>query len=335
MLEELRVHQVTLEMQNQELRESQRALERARMRYFELFDFAPIACFVFDDRHHLQELNLAAVELLGGDRALHKHRPFFPFVLEADRSDFHKHLTRVLAQRERLEKTLRLVALDSTVHRVQLVSQAVQAEAGDHPVCLSAAVLMPESAPTPVVRNHRENSFPSTRTDTAGSFMLRIAPAAPVSAPTQQPLERLLVGNGEQAPKLLLADDECAVRNVTARLVEELGFQVEEVSNARECLETFLLAPESYSVVMADFNMPELDGLQLRDALRQHSPELPFVLLSGSVEPFSPHGGSEHPRSAFLAKPFTLHGLREVLQKVLAEPCPPSPADSFSRPFLR
>ena len=133
--------QIELEIQNQELRESQATLQRTRARYFELFDSAPVAYFVFDGRHNVEDLNLAAGELLGGERTRFKQRPFFTHLLEEDRIRFHHHVATVLARRERAETELRLLPSEGgSPRRVRLVSQSVPAEMGDRPVCLTAAL---------------------------------------------------------------------------------------------------------------------------------------------------------------------------------------------------
>lgn len=143
-LDSLSAESLALEMQNRELRESQRTLERARNRYFELFDAAPVAYVIFDERHHLEELNAAAVELLGEESARWRHRPFFPHLLEGDRQRFHQHLQSVFRDRQREEVELSVSAPHGDSARFRMISQLVLPEPGLRPVCLSALL------PTPV-----------------------------------------------------------------------------------------------------------------------------------------------------------------------------------------
>ena len=137
---DLRAHSMALEMQNQELRESYRGLERARLLYFELFDSAPLPYFLFDQRHHLQELNLAGGELLGGDRVRLKHRPFFPHLIDTDRPAFHQHLGTVFRDRARSEVQLTVVDAMAAQHRIRFVSQIVPAAPGEESLCMSVAM---------------------------------------------------------------------------------------------------------------------------------------------------------------------------------------------------
>jgi len=72
---ELRVHQIELELQNEELRRAQLALEVARERYFDLYDMAPVGYCTVDDQGQILEANLTAAKLLGMPRsALVKRR---------------------------------------------------------------------------------------------------------------------------------------------------------------------------------------------------------------------------------------------------------------------
>src|SRR5262245_18505555 len=70
LLHELRVHQIELEMQNEELQNVHELLERARQRYFELFDFAPVGYLTLDERGDILEINLAGTSLLHSNRQL-------------------------------------------------------------------------------------------------------------------------------------------------------------------------------------------------------------------------------------------------------------------------
>ena len=68
LMHELEVHQVELEMQNQELREAQHRLEDIRDQYTDLFDFAPIGYIILNEKGEIENINLTACSLIGIDR---------------------------------------------------------------------------------------------------------------------------------------------------------------------------------------------------------------------------------------------------------------------------
>src|SRR5262245_54437194 len=88
------LHHVIRELhaQREALRDTQEALERSRNRYAELFDFAPIAYVVLDERGVIENTNLNAAALLGVNRAHATGLPFILFVAEDEHRKFLAHL---------------------------------------------------------------------------------------------------------------------------------------------------------------------------------------------------------------------------------------------------
>jgi len=78
-LHDLRVHQIELEMQNEELRRTQADLEASRARYFDLYDLAPVGYFTISERGLILEANLTAATLLGVARGALIKQPLTRF----------------------------------------------------------------------------------------------------------------------------------------------------------------------------------------------------------------------------------------------------------------
>ncbi len=95
LVHELQVHQVELELQNEELLRAQGALEEARDRYLELYDFAPIGYLALDGEGRIASINLAGASLLGVDRAELVSRSFDRFVVPDDHARWMDHLRSV------------------------------------------------------------------------------------------------------------------------------------------------------------------------------------------------------------------------------------------------
>ena len=95
LLHELQVHQIELELQNEELRQAQTGIETARARYFDLYDLAPVGYFTLDETGLILEANLTGANLLGAERAALVKQPFIRFVVRDDADSFYL-LTRQL-----------------------------------------------------------------------------------------------------------------------------------------------------------------------------------------------------------------------------------------------
>ena len=89
LLHELQVHQIELEMQNEELRRTQLALQVSRDRYLELYDFAPVGYLTVSEDGLIQDANLAVASMLGVDRGKLPGRPFAAFVSRPDADRWH------------------------------------------------------------------------------------------------------------------------------------------------------------------------------------------------------------------------------------------------------
>ena len=80
LLHELRVHQIELEIQNEDLCRAQAELDAARARYFDLYDFAPVAYLSLNEAGIILQANLTAATLLGVPRTLLLKQPLSGFI---------------------------------------------------------------------------------------------------------------------------------------------------------------------------------------------------------------------------------------------------------------
>ena len=113
LIHELRVHQIELKMQNEELRRIQRELEKARDRYSHLYDFAPVGYFTVSEKGIVVEANLTAAALLGMERSGLVGSPFSRVVLREDQDILYFHRKRLLETKNPQSCRLRLVKKDS------------------------------------------------------------------------------------------------------------------------------------------------------------------------------------------------------------------------------
>jgi PAS domain S-box-containing protein len=97
LVHELKVYQIELEMQNEELRRAQETITETGNRYADLYDFAPVGYVTLDPQGLINEVNLTGARLLGVPRDSLLHKPFILFIAPGDRRAFHAHLRRLSA----------------------------------------------------------------------------------------------------------------------------------------------------------------------------------------------------------------------------------------------
>jgi PAS domain S-box-containing protein len=108
LLHELRVHQIELELQNEELKNTQQELEKSRDRYSELYDFAPMGYFTFDTHGMILEVNLTGASQLGIARTLLIRKPFIAYLLRESHQAFYDHIKQLILEPSRQSCELKI-----------------------------------------------------------------------------------------------------------------------------------------------------------------------------------------------------------------------------------
>ncbi|MEI6510372.1 MAG: PAS domain-containing protein, partial [bacterium] len=91
LLHELQVHQIELEIQNEELRRAQVELEMSRTQYFDLFELAPVGYLTLSGKGLILKANLTAATLLGVTRGALVKQPLTSFILPEDQEIYYLH----------------------------------------------------------------------------------------------------------------------------------------------------------------------------------------------------------------------------------------------------
>jgi two-component system, chemotaxis family, chemotaxis protein CheY len=116
--------------------------------------------------------------------------------------------------------------------------------------------------------------------------------------------------------KALVVDDSKAVRMILARTLKDLGYEVREAGNGREALAVIAAEQDSVQLVLADWNMPEMNGLELLTHLREQ-PELAsmlIVMVTTETELGQMAAALEAGANEYIMKPFTRDILIEKLE---------------------
>ena len=107
-LHELRLHQIELEMQNEELRRAQTELEAVRAKYFDLYDMAPIGYVTLNEQGQLLEFNATFTTMLGVSENEFHNLPFNRLVFHEDQDTYNRFRKQLVASGERIGCELRL-----------------------------------------------------------------------------------------------------------------------------------------------------------------------------------------------------------------------------------
>jgi PAS domain S-box-containing protein len=133
-VQELEVHQIELEMQNEELVRSRAELESSRAKYFDLFDLAPVGYLTLSESGIILETNLMAAKLLGAERSKLVKKPVTRFIVKEDQDIYYLHRRHLFETRVRQACELRLTGKGGVPLWVRIEGIAAQGN-DDTPVC--------------------------------------------------------------------------------------------------------------------------------------------------------------------------------------------------------
>ena len=117
--------------------------------------------------------------------------------------------------------------------------------------------------------------------------------------------------------KILIIDDERAIRRALREILEFENFEVDEAENGKEGLEK--AKAELYDIIFCDIKMPLMDGMEVLEAFREEKIDSPVIMISG-------HGNIDTAVQAikmgafdFIEKPFESKKLIHIIEKNLLE----------------
>lgn len=132
----------------------------------------------------------------------------------------------------------------------------------------------------------------------------------------------------------LIIDDSRAMRRILRRIIEPLGFNILEAEHGQEGLNQLQQRINAVDLILVDWNMPVMDGLQFVKALRSDKtiPHISVVMVTTETEPAQMARALMAGVDEFVMKPFTAEVLIEKLQLIgvtIGNPICRSPATSF------
>ena len=128
------MHQIELEMQNEELRRAQGELEASRGADFDLYDLAPVGYFTISEQGLILEANLTGVGLLGVERSDVVKQPVTRFILPEDQDIYYRHRKQLFETGVPQVCDLRVLRADAAPFWARLEATVVQGGESDEPV---------------------------------------------------------------------------------------------------------------------------------------------------------------------------------------------------------
>ncbi|WP_299644763.1 response regulator [Devosia sp.] len=120
---------------------------------------------------------------------------------------------------------------------------------------------------------------------------------------------------GRRHARVLLVDDSPSLRGLTEMLLIEEGFSVTPVSGGAEALAILNHYKQGFDILVTDFAMPLMSGLEVIRGARSTRPEMPAVIITGYAETTALD--DRPPDVPVVFKPFTAHALVEAIERVL------------------
>jgi len=119
--------------------------------------------------------------------------------------------------------------------------------------------------------------------------------------------------------KILVTDDSRVMRQIVIRTLRQAGYDDHDIIQAADGKEAFdLVASEQPDLVLSDWNMPEMTGIECLEALRASGSQVPFGFVTSEGSPEMRDKAASAGALFLIAKPFTEDTFRDALDGVIS-----------------
>lgn len=126
---------------------------------------------------------------------------------------------------------------------------------------------------------------------------------------------------GDEKPyklkKILVVEDDEILRNMLTETLSSLDYFPIGVENGQMALSQ--MKTQDFDLVISDIRMPEMDGITLLKNVKETFPQLPVVLITGFTSAYPPQRALQEGADGYLAKPFRIEKMDELLRDLLHE----------------
>ena len=116
-------------------------------------------------------------------------------------------------------------------------------------------------------------------------------------------------------PRVLLADDEVALREALGQVLTEEGLEVTMTGDGAEAFD--LLQKRDYDLLLSDLRMPDLDGLELLKASKKIDSDIPFIFMTAYASSDTAIEALKLGAFDYITKPFQVEALKNLIKNAL------------------
>jgi CheY-like chemotaxis protein len=118
---------------------------------------------------------------------------------------------------------------------------------------------------------------------------------------------------------VLFVDDEAALVDLGQKMLEYLGYEVIAQTSSRDAFELFQAQPDRFDLIITDYTMPHLTGMQLVKSIKELRADLPIIVCTGFSEAITSETIKAWGISDYLMKPLVLQDLAEAVHRLLQD----------------
>ena len=104
------------------------------------------------------------------------------------------------------------------------------------------------------------------------------------------------------------------MRDIICHMLKDRGHDLEVAGDGEEGLAIFNAAPHSFNLIVADVNMPKLDGFEFLKIIKSTDPKIPVILMTGMNEEVVGVIGQEYHADAVIKKPFIVEQALDIIE---------------------
>jgi len=119
--------------------------------------------------------------------------------------------------------------------------------------------------------------------------------------------------------RILFVDDDSALLEITVLLLSRQGYLVTPFIDSKEAISKFRENPDAFDVVLTDYCMPDINGIELTRMIRESALNIPVILHTGKIDLVDEKQAARAGITRIITKPYKISELDEIIRKFIKE----------------